>query len=91
MTYDERTPSDGKSSSGELKRTASRSKLKESYKRTHSLITHPLDMKRAKKSLKIPESVDLRTDNTMANIKRTNNALQNIIYTTRTQIQNGVN
>jgi hypothetical protein len=38
-------------------------------------------MKRAKKSLKIPESVNLRTDNTMANIKRTNNALQNIIYT----------
>jgi hypothetical protein len=48
-------------------------------------------MKRTKKSLKIPESVDLRTDNTMANIKMTNNALQNIIYTTRTQLQNGVN
>jgi len=48
-------------------------------------------MKRANKSLKIPESVDLRNDNTMANIKRTNNTLENIIYTTRTQLQNGVN
>jgi hypothetical protein len=39
-----RTLSDGKSSPGELKRTAFSSKLKESYKRTYSLITHPLDI-----------------------------------------------
>jgi ElaB/YqjD/DUF883 family membrane-anchored ribosome-binding protein len=39
-------------------------------------------MKRAKKSLKIPESVNLRTDNTMAKIKRTNNDLQNITQKT---------
>ena len=44
--YDVRrtTPSDGKSSPDVLKRTAFSSKLKESYKRTHSLITHPLDI-----------------------------------------------
>jgi hypothetical protein len=84
-----RTPSDGKISPdlrpGELKRTAFSSKLKESHKRTHNYAS-TWHMKRAKKSLKIPESATRRTDNTMAKIKRTNNALQNIIYTTRTPL-----